>query len=382
MLTGFTAAQNSVELDVNKVNMEPTPLQTSEYADIWFEVTNKGNTDANNVELEFLGNYPFSADPDEKTEWSMGTIVPGEEYQVHLQVRVDKNAVQGENMLRFRLGNGDFSATYEIPVEVRTANNILSISNVSFPDTVAPGTGNELGITFENLADAQLKSIETSLDLSKIPLATSGTTTRTVRTLESGAESEISFNLNVDESAENGVYKIPVEMNYENEVGTEFSRETTIGAVVGGEPELETDLNDVEQLSPGSTGTVTLRLINRGRGSADFVKLSVPESEKYDVLSSDSVYIGGMDPDDYQTADFRIHVNQGTENLSLPVNVAYKDGSGETTLNQEVETPIYSQSQLERYGMAGGGSPLPLVIVVLVLVAGVYYWRRKRNRQE
>jgi hypothetical protein len=383
LFSGLAASQNSVSLEVDKVKVEPTPLKTSEYADVWVEVTNNGNTDAEDLELEYVDSYPFSADPGEKTSWEVGRLVPGEEHVRHIQIRVDKNAVQGTNQLKFRTtSDTGVSVTHEIPVEVRSDNDILAVSEVDFPENVAPGSENEMSITFENLADGQLKNIEADLDFTDIPVAASESASRVVTSVSSDESRSVSFSLDVDEAAENGVYKVPVDISYENEAGNEFTRETTIGVVVGGSPQLEAGLNSVEnELTPGSTSTVTVRLVNRGRGTADFVKMDFEDSEDFKVLSPGSVYLGDMDPDDYQTADVRLHVSQDAENISLPVEISYRGVSGENVDTQNVDVPVYTSEQLQRYGLASGGSPLPLVVVLVLVVGGVYYWRRRRNRE-
>lgn len=380
LFTTLSTAQKSVQLDVKKVNMEPVPLQTSEYADVWLEVVNRGDTEAENVDLTFQENYPFSVDPGEQKHWDIGEIVPGEEYMIHLQARVDENAVQGENSLKFRTTSGaeNISITHEVPVEVRSDSDILSVSDVDFPENVAPGASEPMTLQLENLADGQIKNIEVKLDLSEVPVASSGTTSRALTAVEASEKGSVSFNLNIDETAENGVYKIPLTVNYENEAGTEFTRETTVGVVVGGESDLQAGLNSVEtELTPGSTGTVTFRLVNRGRGSSDFVKLNLEDTESFEVLSPNSVYLGDMDSDDYQTADFRIHVSSDAENVSAPVEISYKDVDGEKTVTQMVDVPVYTQSQLKKYGMASSGSPVPLIVIVLLLAGGIYYWRKR-----
>ena len=383
LFSGLAASQNSVSLEVDKVKTEPTPLKTSEYADVWVEVTNNGNTDAEDVELEYVDSYPFSADPGKKTSWEVGRLVPGEEHVRHIQVRVDKNAVQGTNQLKFRTtSDTGVSVTHEIPVEVRSDNDILAVSEVDFPENVAPGSENEMSITLENLADGQLKNIEADLDLTDIPVAASESASRVVTSVSSDESRSVLFSLDVDEAAENGVYKVPVDISYENEAGNEFTRMTTVGVVVGGSPQLEAGLNSVEnELTPGSTSTVTVRLVNRGRGTADFVKMDVEDSEDFKVLSPGSVYLGDMDPDDYQTADVRLHVSQDAENISLPVEISYRGVTGENVDTQNVDVPVYTSEQLQRYGLASGGSPLPLVVVLILVVGGIYYWRRRRNRE-
>lgn len=380
LFTTLSTSQKSVQLDVKKVNMEPVPLQTSEYADVWLEVVNKGDTEAENVDLFFQENYPFSVDPGEQKHWDIGEIVPGEEYMIHLQTRVDENAIQGENHLEFttRSGAENISISHKVPVEVRSDSDMLSVSDVDFPENVAPGASESMDLRLENLADGQIKNIEVKMDLSEVPIASSGTTSQAVTAIEKSSTESVSFNLNIGETAENGVYKIPITVSYENEAGTEFTRETTVGVVVGGESDLQAGLNGVEtELTPGATGTVTFRLVNRGRGSADFVKLNLEDTESFEVLSPNSVYLGDMDSDDYQTADFQIHVSSDAENVSAPVEVSYKDIDGERTSTQMVEVPVYTQNQLEKYGMASGGSSLPLVVVVILIAGGVYYWRKR-----
>lgn len=378
LFTGAVTAQKSSNIEVRQVNMEPTPLQTSEYADIWLELVNTGDTASGELTAEFVQSFPFSVDSGSKNTWQVTGLEPGESRQIHMKVRVSDNAVQGENELKLRTVRDDFSVVHEVPLEVRSDNDILSISEVEFPENVVPGSRNRMSLTLENLADGQMKNIDAELDLSRIPLAASGTTSRTVTRIEPGENESIYYSLNVDESAENGVYRVPASISYENEAGNEFTRETTIGAVVGGKPELEAGLNSVEkELTPGSTGSVTVRIVNRGRGTADFVKVRMKETDNLEVLSPNSVYLGDMDADDYQTADFQVHVDGDAENVSVPVEISYKDVSGERVETQKVELPVYTQQELERYGLSQSGSALPLVIVILAVIGGIYYWRKR-----
>lgn len=381
MLTGIAAAQSSNQIEITKKTLEPTPLQSSEYADIWLEVSNTGSTAANDVEIEFLENYPFSVDPGDKTSWSLGELVPGESGQIHLEAKVDENAVHGENMLEFKttVGSENIELEKKVPVEVRTDSSILSISNVDFQEKVAPGASETMTVTLENMADSQIKNIEAKLGSEQVPAAASDSNIANLRKIEPGKSRNVSFQLNIDESAENGVFKLPLTLEYENEAGTSFSVDSTTALVVGGEPDLQLGVNDAGTLTSGSTGTVTLRLINSGEGSADFVDLEVQESDSYELLSSSSEYIGEMDPDDYQTIELRLHVSEDAENLQIPVEIGYKSDSQKSE-TQTVDVKLYTSQELERYGLTSSGSIMPLIVVVLLAVGGIYYWRKRRER--
>ncbi len=380
LFVALGASQTSSNIDINLKNTEPTPLQTSEYADVWLEVENTGSAEAQDFEVEFREKYPFATD--DRKNWSISSLEPGETYQIHLQARVDGNAVQGENQLEFMVERTDFSYIEKVPVEVRSDRNVLAVEQIDFPENVAPGSSSEMSLKLRNLADSQLKNIEVSLDSTDLPFATSDASTKNLESISSDAV-WLNYSLNVDEGAENGVYKLPIDVSFENEAGTEFTQETTTGVTVGGTPDLEVGLNTEEALTDG-TREITLRLVNQGHGSADFVSLQLRENDQVEVIGSNDVYIGSMDPDDFQTASFQVNIDSDQESvdapLQLPVEVTYTDREGEQSEVQDVEAEVYSQQELRQYGLGGGNNLLPVAVVALVLVVGgVVYWRRKRK---
>nr|EGQ40138.1 MAG: hypothetical protein J07AB56_08660 [Candidatus Nanosalinarum sp. J07AB56] len=64
--------------------------------------------------------------------------------------------------------------------------------------------------------------------------------------MEPGESTDVSYSLGVDESASNGVYNVPLTVEYENEAGSEFTREVTAGVTVGGQPDLEAGFSGSE----------------------------------------------------------------------------------------------------------------------------------------
>lgn len=378
--TGFTAAQNSVNIDTQVIKTEPVPLETSEYADIWVEFRNTGSATARELEVNYTPTYPFSTDPDEKTTWNFGEAVPGQEYQAHLKVKVDENAVQGNNTLEFKVstGNGN-TITHKAPVEVRSDNNILSVESVELPENAVPGSSHEMKIELKNLADSSLKNVQVSLDLADTPVAAE-TSATTVTGIEPGENTSVSFNLDVDESAENGVHRIPLTLEYENEAGTQFERETTTGLRIGGSPQLEAGINEIDRLTPGTPSTFTLRVVNRGFGTARFVDAELLETENLEVLSTPEIYIGNMDSDDYQTAEYTVRATGETGKLELPVELSYRDLNGElVTEETTVETRLYTAQEVRSIEGSGGNILVYAVIVLVLAVGGAYYWKKRRG---
>jgi len=170
---------------------------------------------------------------------------------------------------------------------------------------------------------------------------------------------------------------MPIEITYQNQAGQEFTTTQTTGVSVGGYPNIDVAIDESDIRSAGR-GTVTLRILNRGEGQARFAEIGLEESEQYEILSKDSIYLGTMIADDYQTAEFDLYVEDG-ETLGLPVTVDYRTGEGDQTETFTVEREMYSSSELQRYTGGNGGLPVIPIVAVIVLAGGIYIWRKRRK---
>lgn len=375
------AQGTSTNLEMEVVRMEPAPLQAGEYADLWIRVTNTGSADASNPTFQIVDDFPFQGT--DNTEWSpRGGLGAGETVNWRTQVKVNENAVFGENDLKIRetSGNNDVWVTEKLNLSVRTDDRSLIVSDLDFPERVEPGSTGEMTLTLENLANSQFQNIDVNLDVSEIPVAPRETSRKRISSVGAGESQNVTFRLDVDGDAENQLYKLPIQIDYQNQAGQELSVTETTGVNVGGFPNLDVDVDESDIRSSGQRGTVTFRVLNKGEGQARFVGIQLEESDQYEIISEDSIYIGSMIADDYQTAEFDIYVKEGLENLEMPVNVEYRDGEGDQTSEFLVDRKLYSSSELDRYGINQSGNTWLVAVVVIVLLAGgVYYWRRKRE---
>ncbi len=382
----FTAAQgSSVNLETELVTKEPTPLQAGEYANVWIEIQNTGSAEARDVELEFKENYPFKIEEGERKSWSFDSLERGESRQVRAQVRVDQKAVQGENKLKLRTETRQgVGLTHEIPVEVRVDDTSLIVNGIDFPERVPPGSTHTMDIELENLANGYFRNIDVNANIEDEDLTTIGSSRERVSLIDPLSTETVSFDINVDEDADNGVYRVPLDFRYQNEVGDEIEVTQTTGLVVGGQPTLDVGIEETDIRTAGVRDTVTFNIINKGDGQASFVDFHLEESEDYDVISENSEYLGSMISDDYQTAEFEVYVEDGIETLEFPVTLEYQNEQGERT-NQtvNVERRLFTSDELDRYGLSDRGSNIAVIAVVLVLLAGgVYYWRKRKSKDE
>lgn len=380
----------SVKMDTILIKTEPTPLQTGEYADVWVKLLNKGNTVSKDTSLELIPEFPFSADPDEDLKRDFGKVYAGEEYHAHFQIRVDENAVQGENKLKFKYTANGRAITEKVSVQVRTNETALVIKKVDLKsETIAPSKTEKLIITLKNLADCYFKNIDVSLGLSSsdIPLITVGSSTRKrIQKIAPNKTASVSFDIKASSSADQKAYKVPINLDYENEAGTSFSKEEYTGIVVGGKPKLETNLAEIEDgyFQPGTTKEISISLVNRGLSVAKFVSLELMESSSYQVVSPSKIYIGNMESDDYESSSFKIYVNGGVKKVNIPIKLNYKDSEGNSITDQQsISFKTYTSGEVSRMHLGENNGTLYIVVAIIIIIVGGYFgykrWKSKKS---
>lgn len=381
LFSGFAAAtnHNDPDIEVQKMTAEPSPLKIGQYAEVRFKVTNTLDEDFENVSVRFNDEYPFSVDPDNRKEWGIAKLESGDSYEFRMQIRVDANAVQREDNLKIEVETDDSTYNKRLPVELKADDDGLLINEVSFPEDVASGTSNRMNVTIENTANAHFRNIDLSLNPSaQTPVVVSGTSTRRISSIAPDQTETLSYQLNVDESAENGVYSMPIQMNYENEGGASLTQSATTGIVVGGSPQVEVGLSDDGEINAGETGAVNFRFVNRGEGTAKFVKVEVQESEDYTIRTGKSVYLGDMSSDDYQTAETTVYTEEGTDSITMPVQVTYQENGQEQTFTEDVEVNVLTAEERQLYSTSSSTPVIPIVAVLFIAAGAVYYWRKRR----
>ncbi|MFB6089071.1 MAG: COG1361 S-layer family protein [Candidatus Aenigmatarchaeota archaeon] len=387
--TVSASTYDTMWMDLVLVRTEPAPLETGEYANVWVKLINKGDKIAENTTIELIPEFPFKADPDEELVKNFGDIQPLEEYRTDFQIRIDQNAVQGENELKFKIRHDDLVITKYLDVEVRTDDTALIVENVSLDsETIAPSKTEEVEIKLKNLADAYLKNIDVSLDLSSedIPLITIGSSTvKRIQKIGPGKSASVKFDLKASASADQKAYKVPINIEFENDAGTSFSKEEYTGIIIGGEPELEINLAKIDGgfFKAGTTKEISISLINRGLSSAKFVNMELLDGKKYKVVTSPKVYVGNMESDDYESSSFDVYIEEGVDEIMIPVKLTYKNSEGnsiEETHSMNIET--YDDSEISKFNLVkSNGTLYMIVILVIVLLVGFFGYRKWKSKK-
>jgi hypothetical protein len=104
------------------VSQDPSLADPGAYVNVLFQIENLGTDNANNVTVELIPEYPFSLNPGVSAINQIGTInglagnsaITGSSaFQVKYKLRIDDNAVNGDNEIKLKYSEGDGS-TYKI----------------------------------------------------------------------------------------------------------------------------------------------------------------------------------------------------------------------------------------------------------------------------
>ncbi|MBS3151357.1 hypothetical protein J4443_03195 [Candidatus Woesearchaeota archaeon] len=261
------------------------------------------------------------------------------------------------------------------------ANSITIESVTSSPSETQPGERVYINVRLENQGTKDIKDVAIGLDLTSadLPFIPVGSAAKkTIEEIENDESESVEFIFMVSSNAKPDTYKIPIVVSYkdDNEI---LEEKSVIGLVVKAPPFLEVAIEESEVFKVGQVGEVTVRFVNKGLGDIKFLSAKIEKSTNYDIVSSNTVYVGNIGPDDFETASFKM----GFRNrfVSIPLEVDYKDNNNkEYKQTFSLELPLYSQKEAIELGLESK-SRTGVYIGIVVIVVLFFLIRRYRKRK-
>jgi len=388
------------DLYVSVLKYEPYPVGPGEYFDLWLQIENKGLSDAKNIKFELQPKYPFSLDTNEESEREFSLILSHSSAIARYRVRVDENAVEGPSLVHYSYSiNSKKPFENQVTVLVQTIKAILSIEDVkTSPETAGPGDEVNVRITVRNNAESYLRYITASMQLvhsspasatapsvaMELPFTPIGSgNEKSVYQIAPGKTLDFDFRLVVNPEAETKPYKIPISIEYFDELGKNYSRMEIVGLIVGSEPDIYTVIESSGIQKKGQSGEIKIKFVNKGTSPIKFLNVVLEENDDYKIVSSSQDYIGKIDSDDYDTATFRIYLKQlKNGKVNVPISYEFSDGNNKKyRVDETLQLIIYSSAELG----TGGGSAWTIIfaIVAIALIYLAYReWAKKRKKKQ
>lgn len=151
-------------LDVYMINQDPYPAVPGEYVKLVFQVDGLENKDCEEVMVELVPNYPIVLDPNSTTKVSAnsGTFVRdfGSHLIVPYRVRIDEDAVEGDNPIDVKVSYGDILASQKSTI-ISQFNLTVEDLKADFEITIKDYSPSSNTLTFEilNIGESDIEAL-------------------------------------------------------------------------------------------------------------------------------------------------------------------------------------------------------------------------------
>jgi hypothetical protein len=382
------------EISATLLSQTPDPVEPGQVVKVKFKIENDGVQTTKDVIVKLLPKSPFTIynDVNEKNIGKLKASSTGADaVVVEFRIKVDEQAVEEETELELmvQVGEGAISYTDEdFMIDIQTHDAVLDITSITYePEQIAPGENAEIYVQVKNLADSLLKDVRFKLDLSDpmLPLAPyQSSSERRISQLKSNYQSSLSFNIIADPEATPGLFKVPLNITYNDEKGNSYSVDDVLAITVGEKPKIKAYVKKSTVHKTKEEGKITLEIANSGSSDIKYLEMYVLDSEDYELISTtDYYYLGDVDSDDTESEEIDVYINKKVKILHLPLMLKYYDANNKPYQQQfDLEMPLYSSSELKRFGLVESGNGWTYIIIILLGIGGYVYYRRYKKKKD
>ncbi len=388
LLSVFTLAQVGAgrNIVITLVNQEPDPVEPGSYVTLRFKVENWGSENAQDMTLELIPQHPLTTEG--TLSQYVGSVWGRQKGDLgamaKFRVKIDENAAVGETEIsaRYKLGNDNWIGVGPYNISIQTSKAVLAIRDVTLsPETVGPGQKANITLYLQNTAKSLIRNVAVKLDLSSSSgFSPVGFNEKIVDSVKPGEIKPLTFTIVALPDAAAGAYRIPLTLTYDDELNKEYSRNGTLGALIGSKAELDVQLESSTSYSKNKPGEVTVKFVNRGLTGVKFFNAKLLENSDYDIISPATVYIGEIDADDYETAEFNVYPKTDTAVLILALE--YRDANNNPYSEQrQLPLTLYNDEEAGRFGLKETGNS-GMIVALLVVVFGLtafFFWRKTKK---
>ncbi|QGA80955.1 COG1361 S-layer family protein [Candidatus Nanohalobium constans] len=371
----------SSNVESTLINTDPVPLQSGEQGDLRFKIENTGGTDAEDVEVRLLDNYPFQVKQDRKKVYRLGSLETGQEYQISTEVLVAEDAPDGSNDFKLRVISGDLNRTVNVPVEVQSSDIELNLANLQTqPQQLMPDTdNNQVSIDLVNNGDKTAENVVLNLEAPEYFEQTSSFSTRkALGNINPGEKKTSTFVLDLNKTAPAGMAELSTKTSYSASDSTSQVTQTdSFQLNIEGKPQFK--VTGVEGgLKTGSTEELRLTVKNRGEEKSSSTRIRVMDSSDQPFsYDSSSQYIGTLEPGQEGEAVFEVETETDAAAKEYLLDFEIRGVKDTEVFVEDTTTPAeVKQSQ------KSSDIPLPAIAILILAISGAAYLFRNKIRDK
>lgn len=259
---------------------------------------------------------------------------------------------------------------------ISLASSAVFISN-TVQDTIYPGDSGELTISLKNDFDYDIEDVSLSLDLSETKFTAIGSSEKNMDEIKDGDKEDFKFTIKSASDLSPGDYLIPYTISYTH--GNTSTLTGFIGVSVKSKINLDFSVF-IDKPIVGEKSRLGLKIINKGFGEIKFASVTI-EPSGYKLLSSEKVYIGLVDSDNFETASYDVIFTK--ENARLVATVSYLDfENNEKSELVDLPLEIYSQEEAKSLGIISSNNSVLYLLILGIAIALFIIIRKIRKKRK
>ncbi len=398
VVTVRSQSTDAVSIAVSSVKYEPLPAKAGGYIDLFFAIKNVDTKMAENINLELLPEYPFSLEPGQNATKRITELGSLSSTTIYYKVRVDNNAVNGNNTLKLRYWgstttNPNYYVTLSFDILVKSSSNLI-ISEVK-PTTLNPGSQTDVIFKLSNVGNSAIRNLLFEWDEPNNLILPIGSDNRKyIPVIDVSQDLDLKFRIMADPNLAPGIYPLTLKLSHDNGNST-----TKVGMIVGG----GTDFDIGVESSVG--GELSLSIANIGVNNAESIsvklgnqtqnlgKLNKGDFTLVTLSNPQMMFSGASQPTNTEQPANRFG-RGNDQNRKLVVEISYTDTTGQRqTVTKDISPSQLTSGSRQQAGntanggMAGHsinrgsglGNIFIVAAVVIAIVGGFYFYRKKRK---
>jgi len=295
---------------------------------------------------------------------------------------INNNLYKGDTSQKFNM-NSKTIITFAFLASVIFSINLVSAVIVDAEYvTIYPGEEGTITLDIENNENFDIENIRVSFILKDVPFTSIGTSTKDIDDLDENDDDSIRFTLRPSTDITPGDFDIPYTIKYTNanDNTQNITEQGSFGVRVSAKTDIDFSAETREVAIIGKEGQISLEIVNRGLGEIKSVSVELSPLG-FELLSSNKIFIGTIDPDDSDTAVFDVIYK--SQNPTLSAIVSYKDFDNiDRVETVDIPIKVYTQKQALQLGLIQKSKTIFYILGILVLIVLWYIWKKIKKRRK
>jgi len=329
-------AVSAATYDLVSTSYSPAPASPGKLLTIYATIKNTSNNESGPVIITVKPEYPFSLSDSGKSTTSFGTVLPQQSVLATIELPVDKAALNGNYSMDIQVKEGEKVAfARSITIQVLAQKPQVELVE-SRENNGKPGDVLEAKLVIRNVGSSAAKNIfigtsddrtitTTGLVVDR-PIKNIGASYTFVESMEPNETKTISLQLGIDSTAEQKVHLVPIKIRFQDANRADYEVTRYIGIRVQGNAEMDASIapNVKAKPYPGGKTDISVNLFNRGTAIARNVVVEIVDNPIWDVESEKKVFIGTLDPDDFDSFNLTAKIKPSVQPGNYPVTLRFE----------------------------------------------------------